>query len=635
MGLLDRFRSWLQGGDFREAPTSGGGSGGGSAKRDPALTQVKRIGLALGDVGRDFQAPEFDLTQITKAYDTEAYVRQAVDKYIELMFKAGWDIVGKNPTSVQYIRTRLDMMAETTQMPTEQLFIEMAEDLVKYSNVVVAKSRMQDQSQLPPGVTVQGLGGAQPVVGYFPLNVTTLSIKRDKNGTVKGWQQEVSGQDKPVKFKPEDIVHIYYKREKGNAFGTPFLMPVLDDIRALRQAEENVLKLIYRNLFPYIHVQVGLPEEGFGATDPEIARTQRDIENMDLEAGLVTSERVNIKPIANDKIIDANPYLKYFEQRVFTGLGVSELMMGRGNTANRSTGDNLSGEFTDRVKAFQKVFSIFVDQFIVKELLMEGGFDPVLNPNDAVDFVFKEIDIDAKIKAENHAIFQYEHNAVSEDEMRELLGRDPIQDGDQRSKMFLQTVTIATLEAQAKLAPAPVAGGSGQSGGSVTKSSDKTKKAADNKNKPTNQHGTKTSPKKESYESHYIEKYKYAVMDELYQLNENVNQLVERYHDGEKEVLSKFASVVAYTEQRVLNTTKDFMTESEQKKIRQPLEHAFAYLHDSLVAVIQDYSGEDAVERTYETINAVFMVLSSRFDDIAEKVVIEFFEGGESSVDIG
>jgi hypothetical protein len=632
MGLWDRMRSWLQGGEFRsasndvqEAPTSGGGSGGGGAKRDPAQTAIKRIGLALGDdLGRDFNPPEFNLVDITNAYNTEAYVRQAVDKYIELMFKAGWDIVGKNPNAVDYIRMRLHMMAEVTGLPNDQLFIEIAEDLVKYSNAVVVKARAKDVNSLPPGVTVQGLGGAQPIAGYFPLNVTTMSVRRDKNGTVKGWQQEVEGQDKPVKFKPEDIVHIYYKREKGNGFGTPFLMPVLDDIRALRQAEENVLKLIYRNLFPYIHVQVGLPEEGLGATDPEIQRTQRDIEMMDLEAGLVTSERVNIKPIANDKIIDANPYLKYFEQRVFTGLGVSELMMGRGNTANRSTGDNLSGEFTDRVKAFQKVMSIFVDDFIIKELLMEGGFDPILNPDDNVDFVFKEIDIDAKIKAENHAIFQYEHNAISEDEMRTLLGRDPIEDGDVRNKMHLAVITIGTAAAMAQFAPKQDAAAAGGAA-----SADKKKAATDNKNKPTNQSGTKTSPKKESQDTEYQQKYYKAIEDSLVILNEGVNVLIRRHYNGEEHALHELSGVIAYTEQRVVEITREFISEEESSKLRPTLKRTFTYLHDSLAEGIQGYAGNDAAERAQETANAVFMVLNDRFTDIAEKVITEFLEGGE------
>ena len=360
-------------------------------------------------------------------------------------------------------------MAEMTQIPTDQLFIEIAEDLVKYSNAVIAKRRDKEGflSGNTLGTKVEGLNGQPPISGYFPLNVTTMSVLRDKNGIIRSWQQEVDGGDKPIKFKPEDIIHIYYKREKGKAFGTPFLLPVLDDIRALRQAEETVLRLIYRNLNPLLHIVVGTDNIPAQESEVEVVRTE--FENMDLEAGFVTNERVRIEAIASDKIIDAHSYLKYFEQRVFTGLGVSELMMGRGNTANRSTGDNLSGEFLDRVKAFQRVMAIFVDEFIIKELLMEGGFDPVLNPDDDVDFVFKEIDVDTKIKKENHIVFLYEHNIITEDEARQMLGLDPITD---RSKMHMNLVSIPKARQKEEGSP-----------------------ETNNKNQPQNQHGKKMSPK--------------------------------------------------------------------------------------------------------------------------------------------
>src|SRR5205085_10988587 len=171
------------------------------------------------------------------------------------------------------------------------------------------------------GIKAQGLGGAAPIAGYFPLNVPSMLVKRDGNGMVKQWQQNVSGQDKKVVYKAEDIVHIYYKREKGRAFGTPFLLSTLDDIRALRQAEENVLRLIYRNLNPLLHLQVGSTD--IPGVQNEVDTVQIQFESMNQEAGFVTTERVNVKSIASDNIIDANPYLAYFEARVFTGLGVS------------------------------------------------------------------------------------------------------------------------------------------------------------------------------------------------------------------------------------------------------------------------------------------------------------------------
>ena len=77
-------------------------------------------------------------------------------------------------------------------------------------------------------------------------------------------------------------------------------------------------------------------------------------------------------------------FFKYFEERVFAGMGVSATMYGRGDTANKSTSDNQSSEFVDRVKAFQKVVASDVDQHMIMELLYEGGFDPIINPDDMV-----------------------------------------------------------------------------------------------------------------------------------------------------------------------------------------------------------------------------------------------------------
>lgn len=436
---------------------------------------VKRLGFRFGDIASsDFEEPEFDMTQIMEGCNTDSYLRQGVDKYIDQIFKEGYDFFGKDSNIVDYIRLRLAYMAEATDIPTGILLTEIAEDVVKYSNCVLAKARAKDQAVLPEGANVTGLNGKEPVAGYFPLNVTTLKVKRDKNGTVKGWQQEMD--DSTAKFNPEDIVHIYYKREKGNAFGTSFLLPVLDDVRALRQAEENVLRMMYRSIYPFYHVMVG--EKDAPGTATEIENIKSEIDGMDVEGGLVTSSRVTIKPVVGDRVIDAEPYLRYMEERIFSGMGIPAIMFGRGDSANRSTGDNMTSEMSDRIKAIQKTIETFINEKIIKELLMEAGYDPILNPDQKVEFKFRENDLDTKIKSEVHAIYQYEHNAITEDEMRALLGRDPITD---RALMFQTLITQANalVTAQTK-----------------TSSSSNGNKETDNKIKPTNQHGTKTSPKK-------------------------------------------------------------------------------------------------------------------------------------------
>jgi hypothetical protein len=86
----------------------------------------------------------------------------------------------------------------------------------------------------------------------------------------------------------------------------------------------------------------------------------------------------------------------------------------------------------------------FVNFFIINELLREGGYEPLLNPRHAVYFKFREIDVDMQIKLENHAVYKYITNAITEDEMRAELGKQPIGD---RSRLFYNLVTIPVAQA--------------------------------------------------------------------------------------------------------------------------------------------------------------------------------------------
>lgn len=480
MGFKSRVKNWLAKRildvdlDFNDASSSA---------RDPKETAVKKVGLRLGDISNtDYEDPEYELSQVQSGYNTDSYIRQGVDKYIDQIFKEGYDFYGKNDQAVEYLKLRLRYMAEVTATPTSQLLIEIAEDVVKYANCFIAKSRAKDPNQLPPGLTVTGIGGMEPVAGYFPINATTVKMKRDKTGIIKGYQQEVDGGDTTVKFKPEDMIHIYYKREKGHGFGTPFLWPVLDDVRALRQAEENVLRMMYRNIHPFNHVSVGTDD--MPGTPTEIEEVQDALDNMEIDGGIVTSSRVVIKPIASDQVINAEPYLKHIEARVFSGMGIPAILFGRGDTANRSTGDNQSSEMADRIKAVQKTIENFINEFMVRELLLEGGYDPILNPDDNVIFRFKENDVDSLIKYENHIIYKFEHNAILESEMRFMLNMDPIADADR--PLLNREITAELAMRQSKAKEQQAGSGSGSS------------KETDNKNKPTNQHGTKSSPKKTS-----------------------------------------------------------------------------------------------------------------------------------------
>lgn len=473
--------------------TDASGSSGGATGRELASESVKRI-VYKETNDTDYEDPEFDLSDIQTGYNTDSYIRQGVDKYVDQIFKEGYSFYGTDSNIVDYINLRLAYIAEATNTPTNQLLIDIAEDVVKYGNAMVVKARSNDPNALPHGVNVAGLYGKDPVVGYFCANPVTMKCKRDEFGTITEWQQDNDAGT--TTFNPEDVVHFYYKREKGNAYGTSFLIPVLDDVRALRQAEENVLKMMYRNIYPFYHIAVGTEDQT--GTSKEVDTLKEALDGMDVEGGLVTTERVTIKPVASDQVIDAEPYLKYMESRVFSGMGIPEIMFGRGGTANRSTGDNMTSEMADRIRAMSRVIEMFFNTFIIKELLMEGGYDPVLNPDQSVEFKFNDNDVDVMIKKEVHAIYKYEHNAITEDEMREELGMDPIPDGD-REKLFVELITRETLRVQAELDAQTANASNSSSEGGTAETNNKQKNQGGSGNKKSSKNSNNNSSGKDSY----------------------------------------------------------------------------------------------------------------------------------------
>lgn len=446
-----------------------------AAARDPKKVGLKKVGQALkGRGASEFEESPIDLTQVIAAYKTDSYIRKAVNKYADLMFKMGWDISAKDEGASEYVWTRLKFMSEQTGQPIQEFFKEIAFNLVLYGNAFVVKQRSGNP---PQGVKMQGYTSNKPVLGYFVLPATSILISRDASGKILKYQQDTGGGDS-LDIKAEDMIHFYYNKDTGRAFGTPYIWNALDDVKLLRQVEENVARLIYRNLFPLYQYQVGIDKPGYEATDEEIDYIREQIREMPLDGGVVVPERHNITVVSNSSAaLNAEPYLDYYRQRVFTGLGVSDIIMGIGDTANRGTADNLSAEMIDGVKEFQSIFKMIMESKIINELLFEGGYDPIANMEHEVEFIFHEIELDAKIKNENHIVQMFVQNAITHEEMRMLLGLDPVTAED---RLYFNMVTIPTaLQTAQASAPSDAEAANAQ---------------GKNKDQPTNQNGTQGSP---------------------------------------------------------------------------------------------------------------------------------------------
>lgn len=404
----------------------------------PQFAKLKRIAnpvLAFktrNGIG-EFEQPEYDIAEDGRIEDVESIVALAFARKDGLMFKEGFDFVGKNPTTIKYIKQRFEQIGQVSGIPLYQVAKGIAEDLIRLHNAFVIKVR---DSKASGGKLRKKLGTKttlEPVAGYFLAPVSTIRFKRNDYGQVLKYQQMMPD-GKYQEFSPDNVIHFFMGRKKGFLIGTPPLVSVKDDIRALRRIEENIEMLVYQNLFPLYQYVVGTEEHPAGVLPDgtrEIDAVKGEIEIMPAEGMLVTPERHEIKAIGSEgRALRAEAYLKYFRERLIAGLGISSIDLGIGETANRSTADNLSRNLVDSVKHYQLVFEAFFNEYIIKELLLESTFPDPLSDENLVRIKFNEIDLDAKIKVQNHALNAFKGYAITHNELRREFGAEPFNEED-------------------------------------------------------------------------------------------------------------------------------------------------------------------------------------------------------------
>lgn len=473
---------------------------------------IKAVGgiLHQSDAREKFKRPEYNLWEIKEASEADSYIKISFSKYSYLIYKAGATLKGED-SRVAYLEKRFRMMSFATQKPIEILFQEIADDLIKYSNAFIIKKRVDSI----PGMKLTPILADKIVGGYFRVDPASVKIKRDKNGNILKYEQGYG--DNKKEFFPRDVVHFYIDKDANNAFGTPRIIAALEDVKLLRKIEGNITALIYRFSMPLYQWIVGLPQVGMQGTDPEIAKAQREVENSTLDGIVITNERTTIKAIgAEGTALNAEGYLKYFESRVFSALGVSASQMGRGGS--KQDADSMEAQVHDTVKYIQRVMSIFIREFVLNELLLEGGYNPIINEEDIVNYEYEEISLETKVKKENHEMLKYQSNLTSIKESRRKMGmKDDVDDESKLYKNYIETNARLkeidrTAEHQMELAKenaknsANSASGS-KSGSSSTanksprssKNSSPSKSVSSN-NRPQNQHGTSSAKIKESFD---------------------------------------------------------------------------------------------------------------------------------------
>lgn len=389
-------------------------------------------------------ARSYDLAQIKNAVLTDSYLAVAVRKFSQLITKAGYQIKSKNEDAANYVNDRIKVIEFRTKIPFYTLITSIARDLYTYSNSYIIKTRDNNTEKF--GLKAEKIFSGGAISGLFLADPTSVTIRRNDAGAIDAY---VINQEE---YSPNDVIHLYIDKMNNADYGTSRIYSALEDVTMLRKAEGLVMTILYRFAIPVLHIKVGNTAEGQYATQKEINDARDAFQEMPNDGFIVTNERTAIEAITpNMQANQLLKFLEYLELRVFSALNASKSSMGRGG--GQSSADNTEALMHDEVRAFQNVITNFIEKYLFTELLLEGGFNPLLNKDDYVSFAFNEVSIDTKIKLESNTIQKYQGNVINLDEARRELGlSNELSEEDMYAFKITQKGKLDLVDAQANAA---------------------------------------------------------------------------------------------------------------------------------------------------------------------------------------
>ena len=384
----------------------------------------------------EFTQHEYDLYEYSRIIDTEAIVYKAFERKKSLMFKNGYLLTSDSDDNISYIKQRLKEFHYVSGKSFDGFVEELAYNLIMFHNAYVLMYRDLNKSTGEP-ISV-GDEEIEPLAALFNMPTESIERKLKDDGSVSRYKQKIS-YTKYRTFSPKIIRHLTYNKRPGFTMGTPPLEAVKDDIIALRRIEESVETLIYKSLFPIIHVKVGTeshPATTLRDGSSEVSAMSKVLKEIDDSGGVVTSERVEIKSIgAESMALRVESYLEYFKNRVMIGLGVSTTDLGIGDSTGKATGSIISQTLKEAVIDMQRVVARFITEEIFSDLLVESGkykAKYMIPEEEMVTLSFNSVDHDSQIKIESHWLNLANSKMISQSELRALIGKRPMSDDEMR-----------------------------------------------------------------------------------------------------------------------------------------------------------------------------------------------------------
>ena len=358
-----------------------------------------------------FMDAEFDMASLQAAVQLDGILNRAVNLFTEQITKNGFELCIPDDKLTKHIANRLREIELFTNKTNTELMTNIARQLVTYGNAFIVKIRKGATSKLAKPYKLFG-STKQPIVGLFIVEASTMKYGLDIDNSIQWYKQVINGQEKL--YDVDDVIHLFYNKVPGLLSGRSSLIPILDDVRALRKLEEEAEILGFQYAVPLYLYKVGT--DTHPAAPGEVDSVAMEINHMNTYGIMCVPHTHTVETVtSNNDVIDIMKYIEHFKARVYTGLGVSPVAMGELSTSNRNSSEAAYVGMQAITISYQQIISEKFEMELMKELALDGGFDP---QKFEYHLKFNEIDLEATIKRETHIIQKYQSNLITRDEAR-------------------------------------------------------------------------------------------------------------------------------------------------------------------------------------------------------------------------
>jgi len=414
----------------------------------------------------------FDATslEVKKALSSDATLRQIVSRYTELTMSQGFQIRSNDASFDKYLQSRIREIETASAKKMSAIIERSMRNLVAYGNAFIYIKRDANNSSGESYLFPKGDPGMNldPISSMYVIDPYAMSIKRGKYGTVISYHHDpdmfrdnllsinydediitvpTSKSSQSTTFTATDIVHAMYEAS-DYAFGRSFLVEALEDLLLLRMIESTMAYMIEnKEFFVTVH-KIGTKEAP--GTAKHIQEIKSIIESSPVNGEIIVpgNQEIEIKEIST--LNDVMNYAEYFKKRYFSAVGMSTVGMGEPGAANRATADRTNEAMYDKARSFQRAMAEAFETQFLDHIVYDYGMKPEKMPeSERPKLIFPDPDLERVKAIENQAIFDYTNNAITEDEMRNRLKMEPVED---RSKMFFDLITLRQMEENAKFA---------------------------------------------------------------------------------------------------------------------------------------------------------------------------------------